>query len=576
MKHLLLYSLAFVALIGLQNDALAQGSSKVTFNGAARGVILADQYQGGDTIPDTVTARNLQSGHTLVDLGLNIRPNDHTEIQTVLRIRNDYGGFWGSGVSFDVRQLYARGILGNVVRYQVGDINYKLTPFTFYNTEEELAANEPTIFKVYRDMANYDNFYNDNNTWRQQGAAADFGLEFKKGIKELRFSGFTSRIAGINGPGFIQSLIAGGNVSILQSKYANVGVNYMNAFELVNNAEVDPNQQNRVISGNFEFTWENDNLKARLLGEAGQSHSWTRNDSLAADLEDTFLEAGIALKHKPTNIELTLGYRDVGPDFRSVGAQTKRINYLAQAGAYQRYTSDQITRPVSMMDLMRDGSLYNRQLSTDLMAYSPIYGNAMPYGVATPNRTGLFAKAKYAMPKDKLIATVEVNMLDEIRGQGTFELRTYNHIQSNLVVNINKFMENYDRKLKVTAGMRMESAKRSGAQEFEKIELTSNLIDLGAEIELVEKFDLLFGMRLFTSEGFEYLPVRDAATQEVIFFSELDVSMAETMTGAGVRYRFKENTFLTLQWQAFQWEDKLNNFADYDFNQFGIIYSMKF
>lgn len=576
MQHLYKYSIVLAVALTCQLAALAQGSSKVTFNGAARGVILSDQYQAYDTIPDTVTARNLQGGHTLVDLGINIRPNKNTEIQSQLRIRNDYGGFWNAGVTFDIRQLYVRGILGNVVRYQLGDINYKLTPYTFFNTEEELAANEPALFQVYRDMAQYDNFYQDDNTWRQQGAAADFALEFRKFIKEMRFNGFATRIAGENGPGFIQTLVTGGNVSVLQSKYANVGVNYVNTFDLVNDASTEPSFQNRVLTGNVELTWQNDNLKTRLLGEMGMSRAFTRNDTTLPDLQDVFAEVAIAVEHKPTRIEAELGFRDVGPDFRSAGAQTKRINYLAQPLAYTRYTSDQVLRPTTIMDLMRDGSLYNRQISTTLMNYNPIYSNALPYGVATPNRRGFYAKLRYAMPKDQIVVEAATNMLQEIRGQGTFELRSFNHTRANVEVNIDKFMERYERMLKLTAGVWSESAVRTSEREFEQTDLSSTMIDLGAEAELVEGFDLLLGARLFNSQGFEYLPVVNSTTQQVLTFSELEVDLAETLIGAGLRYRFNDKNFLTLQWQRFSWEDKRNIAADYDLNQFGIIYSMKF
>ena len=44
--------------------------------------------------------------YALLDLGIKINPNSKTEILGMFRINNKFGGFWGGGVSFDVRQLY--------------------------------------------------------------------------------------------------------------------------------------------------------------------------------------------------------------------------------------------------------------------------------------------------------------------------------------------------------------------------------------------------------------------------------------------------------------------------------------
>ena len=52
------------------------------------------------------TAPKRAGGYALLDLGIKINPNSNTEVMGMLRINNEYGGFWGGGVTFDVRQLY--------------------------------------------------------------------------------------------------------------------------------------------------------------------------------------------------------------------------------------------------------------------------------------------------------------------------------------------------------------------------------------------------------------------------------------------------------------------------------------
>ena len=52
-----------------------------------------------------------------------INPNESTEILGMIRINNQFGGFYGAGVTFDVRQIHVKGVAGKVLRYQIGNID---------------------------------------------------------------------------------------------------------------------------------------------------------------------------------------------------------------------------------------------------------------------------------------------------------------------------------------------------------------------------------------------------------------------------------------------------------------------
>jgi len=128
-----------------------ENSKKFWLSGLARGVYNLDELKGEEA--DTTSASKAEYGHTLVDLSANIRPNANTYIRSTIRVRNEYGGFWGSGVTFDLRELYLRGLIANSIRYQVGDMDYKLSPFTFYNNNEDLFDNTLDIFNMYSEIA---------------------------------------------------------------------------------------------------------------------------------------------------------------------------------------------------------------------------------------------------------------------------------------------------------------------------------------------------------------------------------------------------------------------------------------
>ena len=88
------------------------------------------------------------------------------------------------------------------------------------------------------------------------------------------------------------------------------------------------------------------------------------------------------------NTSLSVSYRNVGPDFRSTAAQSRRLRYTSQSEQFTRYTNDQIVRPIGLWDIYNDASLYNTTIETGLSEYYPEYNNIDPFGMATPNRKG--------------------------------------------------------------------------------------------------------------------------------------------------------------------------------------------
>ena len=145
--------LTFLLIFSLQLNA--QKDRKLTFVGGARSILNNGRLIVNDSIPDTTTVKRNEGGYALIDLGVNIKPNKNTEIMGMFRIKNNFGGFWGSGVSFDVRQLWIKGIVGNVLRYQLGDLNLKQSKFTLYNHHADQIDSLPAIFNFQQNIVNY-------------------------------------------------------------------------------------------------------------------------------------------------------------------------------------------------------------------------------------------------------------------------------------------------------------------------------------------------------------------------------------------------------------------------------------
>ena len=572
-KHLLY--LITIALFAIPNVHSAQTTpKKFIFTGAARGYFFGDRLDQDLAIEDTITIPRLNSGHVMADLGLNIRPNKNMEILGMVRVRNDYGGFWGSGVTFDIRQLYVKGVIGGVVRYQLGDINYRLTRYTFWNNDQEFLQNTPTIFKQQFDVVNYDHFHNLDNSWRQQGGAAEWGLVFNKFIEELEFHTFATRVRASNNSSINDRIFTGGNVQILQSKYLQLGWNYVNLIDVEGTSRNNTLFRNPVSSFSAKGNWDNATWDATAEAEVGTSRTRFLNDAEAPENDGSFSEIRALFKHKKSGLFARGTYKRVDSDFRSPGAQTKRLNFTGIPTAFQRTGNDQNLRPLTIMDLMRESSMYNMQLQPYLMTFLPKYDNITPFGDATPNRQGMIVEAGWKTQKGLSVEVMHAN-LQETRGEGTPEARKFTRNQVNIKWMRDKISKEFPRRAAVEMSLRQDQTNRPGTEFYRGVELTTTVASLGLEFELYEKLDFIAGWQFIEYDGFDYTAVRNNYA-EIFNFIEYNVKGKENMKAAGLRYRFSEKSFLSAQVNMFDFDDADVNTAHYAVRQFMMLYQINF
>ena len=556
-----------------------ENSKKFWLSGLARGVYNLDELKGEET--DTTSASKAEYGHTLVDLSANIRPNAHTYIRSTIRVRNEYGGFWGSGVTFDLRELYLRGLIANSIRYQVGDMDYKLSPFTFYNNNEDLFDNTLDIFNMYSEMMHYDYFYKGNNTWRQQGLATDFSLSFKEGIEELQFNLFTSRINPSNFNTISDRVFYGGNVTMVQSAQISAGVNYINLADIAGTSNNMSYFKNPVLTGTYSLNTKLDDFKFQLDGESGFSKSFTENnqdpDNVVKEnlVEDYFNYATFKSVYEPFNIEFSVSYRNVGQGYRSAGAQMRRLKYKTQAFMFDRYTNQQVVRPVGMWDIKNDPTFYNSQIEVGLAEFYPQYNNIDPYGLATPNRQGFDFALTRVDEDDRYSVSLKYGMLSEIVGLGVDDLKKFNSIAANLDMNIENMLPNYDKQITMQLGYTNDQTKRSGDQAFIETELNTQRIYAGLTLELTDKFYYLLGYETIEASGSDYVAVRDR-NDVVEDFTLFETELSERIFGMGLRYEFDNKNDLQILWQDYSWSNSVLGTEDYGFDRMSVIYIMKF
>ena len=564
-------------LIGMSLlPAQTETPKQLRFNGLGRAIIDNTQLNGTISEGDTTTAQNTLDGEFLLDLKINAAPNEKTEVQTILRLRNEFGGFFGAGMSIEVRELFARGVVANVLRYHVGDMDLKMTPFTFYQVEEEGIVKEAEIFKARREVVNYEQFYNGDGTRRMQGGKFDFGLSAGPFFSEINVSGFFTRVRGTDFFTLPTRSVAGGTIELINPRWGTLTGNYVNTYDILSVGNFGTGIRNPVqtLSADIKILDE-EKYALNLVGEIGQSSIREVTDSVVVfEKDDTFGEGMLSLDLKPQNVKVSLGFRNVGPDFFSIGAQSKRVDFERSKTDFNRIGNERLVRNPTIYDLNRDRNIYTFALSDVLMPYDMRLSNTMPYGKATPNRRGFIGEVNYGKEDGFLNAGFEFAQMSEIRGQGTFELKSFTLLRLKGEAHFEQLLES-EKALVLTLGAQVEQTRRGG-QPIEQVDLNSNLIETGLQVELFENFDLLLGAKLLTSSGSDYNP--DIVRFNVVrdFPGRVEVDDNETLLGAGIRYRFSDGIYLSIQWNQFSFARATNPNNDYRIDQAFVLYNMNF
>ena len=569
-----------------------EDKSKVQFNGLGRTLMNQTSIEGDVLQADTNTIRRLTDGEFLLDLAINATPNKTSEVQGIVRLRNEFGGFFGAGISIEVRELWARGIIADFIKYRVGDMDIAVSPYTLFSPDQEGFVNQPAIFQPLTDVINYEQFYTDDNTRRLQGGKIDFGLNFGSILEDMDVSSFIARIRGTDFFTTPNRLIAGGEVDFSTVELndslgmkADFGLNLVHTFDDLQSGNAVTGIRNTVITVDYDLTiMDKEDIALNLAGESGHSNiamaeRITNSDGneeniMLSEEDDTFLDVGLTFKLKKQNLTLSASYIDIGPDFFSTGAQSKRVEFGSNKTFFNRIGTDRELRQTSIFDLSRDRAIYTFRTSDQLMAYDPRFSNTLPYGDATPNREGLKFGVHYGTDDDKIAAQVNGAFLSEIRGQGTFELKDFTLIKAAADINIHK-IANWKNKIRATLGVQLESTERGGG-EFEEVDLSSTLLDFGLEVELFSKFDVLLGAKLFSSEGRDFVPVLENFNDVRDFPAPLIADDQETLLGLGIKYEFKKDIYMTLQFNSFDSELGPDNPNNYQFQQIFVLYNMKF
>jgi hypothetical protein len=557
--------------------AQAQLQNKISFGGAGR-FQLDQGLLGGDLLDtDTTTARRELRGQALFDLGITIRPNENTEIKAITRVENDIDGFWGAGINFQLRELTARGVAGGVVRYAIGDIDAALTPYTLWNSAPEFRFGRTPAFEVFRDIVDYENFYADS-AWRQQGLEAEWQLDFDRGIRAMTFHGLLSKNRQTDYFSLPDRLLAFGRIGVDVHPALQVQAQVISLFEVAESAQFNNAERaQRAGSVNLRTGATSGGLQWRLDAEGGLSSVRYANLAEAPDqnTEDFFVDAGASLYWPRQRLNWSLSYRDVGPDYRAPGAQSRRLDPGAEAFTFPFYTNRESQRPLTIADIVRDRSVYNRTLGPELTAFNPVWDNAEPYGRATPNRRGAETRLNWAGDSAGIVElSGRLSWLAEIRGEGTENKRQILTAGASGRLNLHRWV-GWERQLRIDGGFRFQRTARDGEQGIDLIDLNSRQLEAGVQWEVYPRFDLLGGMLYLNAAGNEYTAVRDNFNR-IAFYEAFNADLREIWYSAGVQYRFSESMVLSAQYMLLDHQTRLAPENAFTMRHVVVLYNMFF
>jgi hypothetical protein len=575
---------------------LAQDTQLITYHGQFRTLLSDNRLSGNILQGDSVSARRGALGSMYLDLGINVKPNEDFKILAEFRMRNVIGENGqtqvGGGVTLTssnslidtrmiFRQVRAEGNIKKIIQYQIGDIDLGLTKYTLFNNSEIYHNFEGDIYKERRVIAHYENFQN-GNLWRLQGVTAKTQINVRGPIRRIDANIFGVRTKINNGEAVPDRLMVGGKLEIMQSKFLTLGANWISMFDVpgstYDSLKVAYNYNNQVLTGNFKITPVNSSkLELNVLGEVGFSDNRYYVGTLdsTSRKDDYFVDAGVRAHYKPRKIQLTASYINVGYDFTSPGAQTLRLRPTAAPYFLPMTFNNTSYRDPAIYDRYSDERIYNQRIQPGLMTFLPIYGNVLPYGAATPNRTGLVVDLERALDTTQVFSfQVGGAMLTEVVPEGdsaTQQLRKFLQLKGGIAFNLSKLI-GFKKAIVLSGGGRYENTSRSGTAS---VDFTTLLADGGITLEVFRKFYLLGGIKYLQGKGLEVITLRDQFGS-VNGYSPYLRNIDQMVYSAGVKLSLFKNSFAGLEYNSLKVTNKDLPGLNYTLDNLFLNFTLRF
>jgi hypothetical protein len=206
------------------------------------------------------------------------------------------------------------------------------------------------------------------------------------------------------------------------------------------------------------------------------------------------------------------------------------------------------------------------------MVFNPIYSNILPYGDATPNRTGVYLKARISNEKKIFLAKINTGFFKEVIGQGTSEKRDFGLLKAAFKINFHRWL-NWEKELSLSASSESELTRRGG-EAVSSLNLFSHQMNISVNSELAKKFFIQASYKQFNANGNEFLTQRDNY-ENITYFTSTQIDQKDHMLSFGILYKFRENVYANLNynWWGMTFVDQ--PYSDYKYNRLILILSVE-
>ncbi len=531
-KSLLLTSLLGLGLVS------AQAQTEFYLNGYGRSIITSNSLSADQATNTTI--KKAVGGYALFDLTTNFKMSNTLWANAILRVKSPFGGFFGTGVELGFRQFQVGGRIGKFVKYELGDINIGegMGPYAVHNFDDMYTRFESPLLAQRRNILTYENF-NTGNLWRLQGVQANAKFSIGSAVDTLKVYGFAARTNATNDGTIPDRILSGGRLTAILNPSIKLGGNYVGLLDVpVNTSEMV--YSNHVFSGDVNVNLPvGTDLIAHANLNTGLSSYSNKNTTLDSTVaySDFYYEGGIGATYKPVKLKLMGTLRNVGPQYSSPTAQTRRVNNTAPTALFGNVNSNTV-RTQSLFDRYTQENAYNRVILPTLQEFDPIYSNIFPFGTATPNRTGFTIGLTTDTSAKIIDAEFAFDKYQQIIGEGTSTVKEYTGMKGGLIFNVGKLIAS-ERSYIIQTGYRSELTERAGNSP---LKLNSTIIDLGVSVEALKRVDLLAGVKYLKASGNDYITKYDQFNMISEMPSVLNnVDVTDMVYSFGFKYRISDN-----------------------------------
>ncbi len=519
--------------------------------------------------------------YTSVDFDIQARPNTMVQARALIRLHQGWRNFFSDvGNPINTRWLSIDGrILNNTCAYNLGYFKKKYTPLTMYSPDIEIDY-EPEIFAFSRKKAMEEVFLGDNNRVHQ-GLSYDVDIGVKPIFEEVHLNVLGARLRMSETSmqnGNFQSLdtvnmdkyAIGSNLDLVFIPDMSLGASFVDIFDwkktsnedneitadiletdttaqktaiidfrgVVGTAAfLDPNKVNFTFGAEFAFS-NNDSSFVTVdsindtLNDTTLNSETIKGKALALNL-DGFIGIGDA-----GNARLHFGFRRNDELYRNEMAQTpsfipnRIMNTENDMGDGTLYTTfDAIYRDVYKfcasgqngyermpMRKISYGNAVLTQRELARLALDPVLQLSMPFGPATPNRSGIEGDFSVNFFENGLRASVSVLSMNELKEgdsvtiypdsiNGLTDTLTYLppltsffELGFGASIDLASFIDAMERPLRFSGGYKMSKAANDGdgTNAFTEGEVNVGFINAGFYWNFWKRASLLAGLQRIT------------------------------------------------------------------------------